>query len=332
MDKPIKIKKDTDSSSLSGVYLLLGEEAFLRDYYCNAAVNSLLDKSFADFNYIKYSSRAPKNDEIEDFLSTYPCMSEKKIIVIKDSGLLKKINETDKKFWLETLKDIPDYAVVIFSEESADKRSAVYKEILKNYSVDEFPIQEKSKLVRWVINYCSKNNTAISAEDASYMIDSTSESMYFLKNEADKLCAYASKTKKITKDDINTCCCKPLQRQTFDMIDDCLRKKFKEAGEKLSELKLLKEEPIMINGAVFSKYNQYRKEKILSKTMSAKDIASKIKAAPYFVSKDLSAIKNMSLDDIDKILYLCEETNRKIKFGTGDGWTQIEIIFAEMCR
>ena len=88
----------------------------------------------------------------------------------------------------------------------------------------------------------------------------------------------------------------------------------------------------MINGAVFSKYNQYRKEKILSKTMSAKDIASKIKAAPYFVSKDLSAIKNMSLDDIDKILYLCEETNRKIKFGTGDGWTQIEMIFAEMCR
>lgn len=332
MAKPITLKTDIDNNNLHGAYLLFGEEAFLRDYYCNALIEKTLDKSFADFNFIKYSSRPPKNEEIEDFVDTYPCMSDKKIVIIKDSGLLKKAGDSEKKFWVGLLKNIPEYAIIIFSEESVDKRNAIYKELVKNHSVDEFDLQDKKKLTQWVIGYTASKGTVISSDVAAYLIDSTSESMYLLKNEIDKLCAYTKNSVKIKASDINTCCCKPLQKQTFDMIEDCLKNRVRDAEEKLMQLKLLGEEPIMINGAIFSKYNQYRKEKILSKTMDAKSIAAKTKSSAYFVSKDLLAIKDLSIDNIDKILYLCEETNRKIKFGTGDGWTQIEILFASMCK
>ena len=109
------IKKDVREGAKDKVYLVWGDEKFLRDYYKTALIDKVLDKDFADFNFKQYTTKKPDNDEIESFMSSYPCMSDKKIVYIKDSGLFKKISESDKKFWTEFLKELPDFAIIIFS-------------------------------------------------------------------------------------------------------------------------------------------------------------------------------------------------------------------------
>ena len=325
------IKKDIREGSKSKVYLVWGDEEFLRDYYKTALTDKVLDKDFADFNFKQYTTKKPVNDEIESFFASYPCMSEKKLVYIKDSGIFKKVSEEDKKFWLTFLRELPDFAIIIFSEKSVDKRNAIYKLVCSDFACDEFPFQKRPELTSWIIRYFAKFEKNIGNTEAEYLIECCSESMYILKNEIEKLANYKTKSNIITKDDIDKCACKVPESRVFKMIDDIMEGNTKKAAEKLSELKLLREEPIVLAAAVFSKYSQFRKIKILSKTLSAREIASKLGSPEFFIKRDLPLIKNLGIDKIEEVLMACQSLDYRIKSGLADGWTEFEILFAKMC-
>jgi len=328
---PQSIKKDIRDSLKSKVYLVWGDEDFLKDYYKNALIDKVLNKDAFDFNFKQYNTKKPDNDEIESFFSSYPFMSEKKLVYIKDSGIFKKTSEDDKKFWNRFLEELPPFAVIIFSEKTVDKRNALYKLVNKKFACDEFPYQKRSDLVNWVVRYFHKFSKTIKDDDADFLIECCSESMYILKNEIEKLANYKS-TQIITRQDIDICSCKMPESRVFKMIDDILDKKIKSAGEKLNELKLLKEEPIALCAAVFSKYSQLRKIKLMSKTLSAREIAIKTGQKEYFVNMDLNKLKDTSLEKLDEVIYACQNLDYKIKSGLSDGWTEFEIQFAIMCK
>ncbi len=325
------IKKDIREGAKSRVYLVWGDEEFLRDYYKNALIDKVLDKDFADFNFKQYTTKKPDNDEIETFFSSYPCMSEKKIVYIKDSGIFKKTSEEDKKFWQRFLAELADFAIIIFSEKTVDKRNALYKKVTTEFSCDEFPFQKRPELISWIIRYFAKYEKTISDSNAEYLIECCSESMYILKSEIEKLANYKVKSKEITKDDIDKCSCKIPESRVFKMIDDILDGNTKKAGEKLSELKLLKEEPIALAAAVFTKYTQLRKEKLLSKTLSPREIAVKTGQKDFFVNMHLKQIKNTPIEKLEEVLHACQTLDYKVKSGLSDGWTEFEILFAKMC-
>lgn len=324
------IKKDIREGISSKVYLLWGEEEFLKDYYRCALIDKILNKDFADFNYKQYSSSKPDNDEIEGFLSSYPFMSDKKVIYIKDSGIFKKTSEEDKKFWQKMFAQMPDFAVVIFSEKAVDKRNALYKAVNTDFACDEFPYQKRADLISWVIRYFGKYGKSIGNENADYLIECCSESMYILKSEIEKLVCYKTNSKPVSKEDIDKCACKIPESRVFKMIDDILDGNIKEAGAKLNELKLLKEEPIALCAAVFTKYSQLRKEKVLSETLSPREIAARLGIKDYFVNMHLKQIKSTSKEKLDEVIFACQNLDRKVKSGLSDGWTEFEVLFATM--
>ena len=324
------IKEDLKNGSFRSVYLLWGEEDFLRDFYKKSLTDKTVDKATFDFNYKEYNQRHPDNDEVEDFLNSYPFMADKKLLYIKNSGLLKSASESDKKFWSKILSDVPDYAIIVFSETSVDKRNAIYKEINKSFLAEEFPLQKKQDLISWVSRYIGQYQKSMSADTIEYFLDCCTNKMYLLKNELEKLASFRHNEKSITRADIDKCCCKVPESTVWELIDDALAGKTKEAALKLGELKFQRQEPIPVNAAIFSKYSTLRKEKLLSMTLSSREIAAKTGQKEYFVKLHLGQIKNLSLEYFDKVLSLCAEADRRIKQGYADGWTEIEIIFSYM--
>lgn len=325
----MSVKQDIKNSDFKNFYLLWGDEDYLRDNYKSAIIKKVLDPSFADFNYKEFTAKKPVPEETDDFIGCYPCMSEKKILYIKNSGLFKKANETEKKYWLDLMENIPDFVIIIFSEDEVDKRGVLYKTAVKLHSTDEFPYQKEADLINWIGRHVAEGKKEISYNAAKYLIECCSADMYLLKNETDKLISYCKSTT-ITENDIDICCCKVPESRVFDMIDDFMAGKISDGKRKYEQLKQLKEEPIAINGAIFSKYNQLRKEKILSQTMSAGEIASKLGQRDYFVKLHLKQTANMTIEDFDKIIKLCNEADYKIKHGYLDAWTAIDIIIANM--
>jgi len=324
------IKDDIKNLDFKNAYLLWGEEAYLRDHYKSMIVKKVIDPDFVDFNYLEYTTKQPDNDEIADYITSYPFMGDKKIVYIKDSGLTKKINESDKKFWTGLLSGLPDFVIIIFSEKEVDKRNAIYKAITKDFCAEEFPLQKETELITWIGRHLNEYKKEISRDAASYLIECCSPSMYLLKNEIEKLAFFNPSSAKITEKDIDICCCKVAENRVFKMIDEALEGNVKGACEKYDELKLLREEPIAINGAIFSKYNQLRKVKILSDTMTARDIAAKTGMRDFVVNIHLRQVKNKSLAELDKVINMCAETDHNIKNGKNEPWAALDMLMASL--
>ena len=323
------IKEDIKTLNFKSVYLLTGEEDYLKDIYKKMLVDKVLDSSFADFNYKEYISKKPDTDEVSDFVSSYPCMSEKKILYIKDSDLFKKSTDAEKKYWKSLFDDMPDFVIIIFNEKNIDKKSALYKKIASDYSFDEFNFQKLPDLVNWIGRHLAEYKKQMDPAVCQYLIDCCSPSMYILNNEIEKLASFVDGPK-ITQKDIDICCCKIPESRVFDMIDNALDGKTGEALQKYNELKMLKEEPVAINGAIFSKLNQILKIKKLSATMSAREIAFATNQKEFIVNLNMKKAKNISYENISKLVELCVQTDHKIK--TGDSWAALDILVASIAN
>lgn len=324
------IKEDIKSGNFKSVYLMWGEENFLKDYYKKALTAKVLDPTLADFNYMEFNGEKPDPEKVTEFVSSYPFMSDKKVLYIRNSDLCKKANDADKKFWQNQLSDVPDFVIIIFSETEVDKRNAIYKAIAKDHSADEFAFQKEADLCSWIRRYAQSLDKSIGPSEAAHLIECCSQSMYILKGELDKLASYCHERCEITTSDIDLCCCKVPEDRVFDMIEYLLAGNAAKACEKYEELKLLRQEPIRINAAIFTKYNQLRKIKLLASSMSAREIAAKTGQKEYFVTKDITKLSKVSLDDLDKVLHLCADADHRIKNGLSDGWAALDIIIANM--
>ena len=134
----LKLKKQLKEGILAPLYVFYGEEDYLREMYVNRVKDCVPDGGFPDFNHIKIEGRDVAFSEYDDAWESFPMMTDKKLIHIKDSGIFQlksgkdeASTEEKKEFWTEKFKRISDDTVVIFDETAVDKRSALYKAAAK---------------------------------------------------------------------------------------------------------------------------------------------------------------------------------------------------------
>ena len=60
--------------------------------------------------------------------------------------------------------------------------------------------------------------------------------------------------------------------------------------------------------------------------MPLKQMALKMNQREFFVKKDMESSAGMSIEKIEKLLFLCKETDYKVKNGFSDGWTELMMM------
>ena len=63
------------------------------------------------------------------------------------------------------MKNIPDYAVIVFSETEVDKRSRLFKAIKNAGYISEFAEQKEAALMKWGVGLLGKSGLRISANN-----------------------------------------------------------------------------------------------------------------------------------------------------------------------
>ena len=329
-----KLKNQLKNNEFSCFYLFHGEEEYLRDFYANKIAQSICtDENIKAFNYMKINGVKPNYDVLTEFLVSYPFMSDRKVIIIKNSGILKKATDADKEFWKDALENSYDYVTIIFSEEEIDKRGVIYKELSKLADVYDFKYQKTSDLVSWVARVLASEGKKMSKNDIEYLLESSDNGMLNLKSELDKLISYAKDKDFVTKEDVDLLVCKSAESRVFSMIDDLVSGNSKGAYEKLDELKKFKESPVAIVSLIARQYTIYRKIKALSNKLSTADMSKELGIKDFFLKRHTMAQKYMSQEYIDSIILLCAKADNDIKSGKTDGWIAVETILNKcMCK
>ena len=144
-----QLNEDIKSGTMKQVYLLWGEEAYLRRQYRDRLRDALAGGDTMNCHYFEGKGIVP--GEIIDLAETLPFLAERRVIVLENSGLLKKGGET----LAEYIKDMAETAYLVFVETEIDKRSRLYKEIKAAGRIAEFAVQDMGTLRRWKIGRAS---------------------------------------------------------------------------------------------------------------------------------------------------------------------------------
>ena len=139
------INEDIKNNNFKQIYLLYGEEAYLKRIYKEKLRNALVEKDDT-MNYNYYTGKGISIPEIIDIGETMPFFADRRLITIENSGFFKSANELG-----DYVKELPETTYIVFVEEEIDKRNKLYKAVKDKGRIVELPRQDSKTLTSWVL-------------------------------------------------------------------------------------------------------------------------------------------------------------------------------------
>ena len=331
-----EFKKYVKSENLgNNIFVLYGEEVYLRNYGMKELKSKLEPSQMPEFNLFVYDGKKYDLVSVKEAIEALPVFSDSKLLIFNNSGVFQlsgkdAATKEYREFWEEIVDDIPENVYVLFNEDKIDKRSALYKKLLKRNSVVEFSYLPEANMINWTVSLFKTMGKVIGPHDAKYLIEITQEGMTSIKREAEKIAAYTEGKTAITRQDIDDVTVPVIENRVFDMVDALLSKNAHAALKMLNDLFVLKEDETKILGAISSNVEKLLTVKLLSDDkMDRSIIASKTKIAPFFLNKYITFASKHNVADLKNLLTKCIETDRLFKQSRSDKAVVLQAFIAE---
>jgi len=320
------LKKELKEEKLRSVYLLFGDEGYLRDDYEKRIAALVPDAGFPEFNRFVFEGPDTPLSDYDDALESFPMMTDKKLIIIRDSRIFKKANEEVKEFWLKRLKEAADDTVIVFNEADADGRGVLYKAAKKAGMAVKFDYQSDADLVTWVNRQALKARLKMSKDTAQYLVAVADPGLGNLTNEFGKLTAYCEGS--ITKDDIDKVVSKAMTVVIFDLTDALTARDADKTMKVLSELRGSNQSGFGVLYLIYSNIKNILKMKLCG-AKSKYDAAKLTGMSPYIAGKYFYSAQSFSEKELERMLIRIPEIDSEIKSGRAQEWPAVEQFVAE---
>ena len=243
-----RFKKELAAGTPGKLYLLHGEETYLRDHYLGKLRSLLLTGGMGTFNLHEIPAREMSPRRLEEALDCLPMMAERTLVLVTDFDLF-KAGEKDREEYIRLLGDLPDYVCLVFVYDlipyKGDARTKLAGAIRQNGVVVNFARQDQGDLVDWVRRRFRALGKDIDSRLALDLIFLCGDLMTNLIGEIEKIGAYA-KGGRITREDIDAVATPQLDAVVFQMTDAIAAGNFDKAAEVLGELLHMQEAPIKL--------------------------------------------------------------------------------------
>lgn len=322
-----ELKRQIKERQFERVYLLYGEESYLRNYYAKLLMKAVTQED--TMNCAVYSENDIDLAAFRDFVETMPFFADYRFALVQDSGLFSKSAED----WADAIANLPDTAVVVFNEEKADKRTKLYKAVEKAGRVVEMKKPSEDELMNWVLARCKANNLKITRSAAEEFVMRTSDNMENMISEFDKLAAYVAETGEIRIEDVQTVTTMWIQNRIFQMMDAMAEGREKSALSMYYDLLALKEPPMRILFMVGKLIRQLLQVKQLQKTGMGPDaIASQLRVRPFVGKKLIGQGKRFTEQQLSDYSKMCMEMEHAVKRGDLADKLGAELAFVKIAR
>lgn len=250
---PEKLEQELKQGNLNIMYLFYGKEEYMLDTSVKK-IKKLFGNMLLGINYIQID-----DTNINSLISEIQMPSfgyEKKLIIVKNSGLFKKTKTGGRKtsktenslsdkiatFIEENISMINDAVILVFIEAEADA-NPLSKTIEKYGVVCNFEKLKPAQITARLKAICNAYKVNIDDRTMQDFIETCGTNMQVLINEIRKLIEYAGENGTITKEAISLLSIKELDSVIFDLTDNLGKKNITKALEILQEL-IYNKEPI----------------------------------------------------------------------------------------
>lgn len=228
------LEKELKEENLNFLYVLYGEETFLLE---NAVKK--IKKLFGEFvngiNYIELDDENVINSLMTE-MQTPPFGFEKKLIVVKNSGLFKKetkkkvtglkeLRDNLEKYLKEKAEEIKENLLIVFIEDNVEKLNITKTVESLGGTICEFELQKPFQLEKRLEAICGAYKVNVESGAIKKLIETSGTSLQELINEIRKLIEYAGEGGTITNASVEALAIKTLDSNIFDLTDNLRKEK-----------------------------------------------------------------------------------------------------------
>lgn len=219
-----QLKSSLEQGRLYGVYLLFGDDLYLKNLYLDKIITKA-DVKDDIFNLHVFES-STELQQVYDAVLQFPLMSDKKVVVLKDFAF-DDVSESDfNKLCSLTEECNGDNILVLFFEsgEFDLKKSARAKALVS--AVDKAggvaaDINHRSTgdLIRMLTTGATKRGSKMTNDAARFLVECVSQDISILKFELEKLCAFVDGGT-IEKSTAEKVCTKTVEASIYDLTKE----------------------------------------------------------------------------------------------------------------
>ncbi|MGB4658005.1 MAG: DNA polymerase III subunit delta [Mobilitalea sp.] len=303
------IKEHIKTGEFKQFYLLYGSEDYLKKLYRDKLRNAILQDD--DMNYSFFEGKNVEPRKVSEIAQTLPFFSEKRLIIIENSGLFKTSNE-----FSELLAVIPESTIIIFVETEIDKRNKLFKLMKDRGTISEMNGLDEQNLKLFVASIFNQEGKRIAETSILYLIDKTGTDMTNICNEVEKIITFTYGRDVVTKEDIDEIVTIQITGKIFQMIDAIGSKQQSKALELYYDLLSLREKPMSILYLITRHFNILLQTKDLQlHGFAGTGISEKVGIPPFAVSKYLGQAKNFTSKRLMEALEFGTLIEEQVKTG-----------------
>ncbi len=316
------IDEDIKRGQFAQVYLLYGEEAYLKKQYKDKLKHAMVPEGDT-MNFSAFEGKSINPKEIIDLAETLPFFADRRVILIENSGFFKNACEE----LAEYLPQVAPATHFIFVEEEVDKRSKMYKAAKASGRIVEFLPQNEELLTRWILGRLKREGKNITGSVMQLFLTKTGTDMGNIDRELEKLLCYTLDRDVITAEDVEAVVTEQTTNKIFEMVNAVAEHNQRRALDLYYDLLTLKEPPMRIMFLISRQFQiLFHVRDMAAKGLDQQTMAKKAGIPPFAVRKNVSQARGFTMEQLKQALRDGAELEESVKTGRMDDRMAVELF------
>ena len=294
----------------------MGEETFFIKKICQFFENNFIEDHNKSFNQEIFYGRDISIENIISSCKSFPMMSDKKLVIIKEAqelDIFKRNNDKKNELLINYLSNVNPSTTLIFclNNKTLDKRGKLFKSfnessIILDSSSKDNKIYD-NQLPKWIESEVNKKKYSISNDALLILTENIGNNLEKIDNALNKI--YSNiESKNISKDDILNLVGINREYNLFEFQDSLIDRNSLKCG-KIMNYFTSNEKKFPIQQLIIYMYGFYSKLLVVkSKNLSNPDtISSEISVHPYVARSYARAMQNYTLNELFMIISFIKE-------------------------
>ena len=324
-----ELRKSLKRGEIKPLYLLYGEEGYLRDQAARAITEAVLnDDPLREFNDNVFSLTNADVQQAIAAAEQLPMMLARRVVKITDFN---KLREADEEALARYLVRPAESSVVIFIASDLDKRKKLSKMLLDACVSVEFPPLKDDELKAWSKNRLKDLKVETDERTLGQLIALAGSDVRTLTNELEKLATAAIDSGRITMEMVDSLVGRSRELSNFELTDHLIAKKRTRALQVLHRVLDDGAEPVMLIGLIAGNYHRLALAKELMSQGAPKEEVFRLVPMPQFKREEfLATARRTDASDLSKSLERIAAADLALKTSQATPRLQLELLICEL--
>lgn len=328
------ITSDIRRGEFKPVYLLYGEEGFLRDAKARELVEAVVDKDLLDFNCTVFRGSESDISSIGSAIMAPPVFSTRRVVLIWD---LDSFSEDNRKSISAALNRMPDTTVVVLVASTIDKRTVLFKTVSKKGRAVLFRRLYPNQALGWLSGYTRSKKIIMDRAAGEYLVTVLGTDLAQLVAGVEKAYDYAGIAldceKRITMEHVRGVVRGAPECGIFDLVDAIGERNAKKAISSLNQVLVLQEAPLRILYLIARQVRLILKAKVIrDRKMSSRQVAGSLGVHEFVARKCLAQADNFSLEELENAFDAMVKADIGLKTSGSPDQVILERLTLYLCK